>query len=332
MVRYSKETIGIIVILLLTVMVVGSFWAFEVNPDNKATSMKQGDLYCRSSKNCREGLVASVMVLLEASWSFGAQLELGTLICDMERAVGLHTHLEATEDFWIVLALIQEIGMHSFEKKLPTFLSEPVVLDEIDYLVVAGEKNPELTTEPVIPYRVLVEPGLKGSSGEFTNKVEILLSAENGWRQAGFQFVRVSNHHRLEVVLATPTMVDVLCFPLETNGVFSCARGRRAVINWHRWKKGSRSWGKDLAGYRNYLINHEVGHLLGVNHQECPKPGAKAPVMMQQTKSVEDCIPNGFPTRRETAICYKAVRLRHLFTPISELFEHLSSGENPGTI
>ena len=44
-----------------------------------------------------------------------------------------------------------------------------------------------------------------------------------------------------------------------------------------------RSFAGDLANYRRYAVNHEVGHALGHNHaHECLRNGL-APVMMQQT-------------------------------------------------
>jgi hypothetical protein len=98
------------------------------------------------------------------------------------------------------------------------------------------------------------------------------------------------------VLLATPGTVDRICarVGLRTGGIFSCWSGRTAAINARRWHEGARDH-HDLAVYRAYLVNHEVGHGLGYGHVDCPGSGQPAPVMMQQTKSVGACTPNAWP-------------------------------------
>jgi hypothetical protein len=104
------------------------------------------------------------------------------------------------------------------------------------------------------------------------------------------------------VTLASRETTDSLCAPHDTHGRLSCFRGDRAVLNVWRWLEGSRSYGADLAGYRRYLVNHEVGHGLGhASHLPCPRPGRPAPLMMQQTRSVGACKPSPWPTASERA-------------------------------
>ena len=150
-----------------------------------------------------------------------------------------------------------------------------------------------------VKYRVLVEAPLARDAAEFATVVDAVLSSNDGWRAAGVELVAVDRDADVDIVLARPATVDHLCRPLRTGGVLSCSIYRRAVLNALRWKRGAASWGGDVDGYRSYLVNHEVGHLLGVRHQRCPEPGARAPVMMQQTKRVKPCVPNGVPTAYE---------------------------------
>jgi len=68
---------------------------------------------------------------------------------------------------------------------------------------------------------------------------------------------------------------------------------------------GAEDFGTDLATYRLYLINHEVGHFLGWGHVGCPAQGALAPLMMQQSVTTNGCIPNGWPLYERLNSIYK---------------------------
>jgi hypothetical protein len=74
----------------------------------------------------------------------------------------------------------------------------------------------------------------------------------------------------------------------------SCAElgGKQIRINVENWKHGSARSGQDLNGYRQYVISHEMGHILGQDHVKCPGKGHLAPIMIQQTLGLHGCLPN----------------------------------------
>ena len=124
-----------------------------------------------------------------------------------------------------------------------------------------------------------------------------ILNDSRGWinvTDKEFQLVD-SMDSEFEFIFASPEKTDELCFPLETNGIYSCRNEQQIVINIFRWINGAFDFGSDMETYRLYLINHEVGHILGWGHVGCPKEGALAPVMMQQSKSTMGCIAYGWP-------------------------------------
>ena len=165
---------------------------------------------------------------------------------------------------------------------------------------VAGVRGPT-TSRPaaegarLTTYRVEVEGGLPFDADEVAAEVERILSDERGWITRGHLLVREDGPADLRILLAAPTTVDRLCAPLLTRGRLSCRNGANVVLNAWRWHHGAETYGDDLTGYREYLVNHETGHALGYGHLGCPEPGAPAPVMVQQTKTLFGCAPNPWP-------------------------------------
>ncbi|MBO2454702.1 DUF3152 domain-containing protein [Actinomadura barringtoniae] len=164
-------------------------------------------------------------------------------------------------------------------------------------VVPGGAAAPAHSRGTVVRYIVEVERGLPISGAGFAAQVHRVLNDPRSWGHGGrLRFVRVSHGPaRVRVSLTSPDMVDRMCAPLNTAGQLSCGRDGRSVLNARRWGQGAASYGRDLATYREYLINHEVGHLLGHDHRQCPGHGRRAPVMVQQTKSLQGCRPNPWP-------------------------------------
>ena len=144
--------------------------------------------------------------------------------------------------------------------------------------------------------RVEVEQGLAVDGADFADFVLDTLNDQRGWGHGGrMRFARTSGATDLRVVLASPRTSMDLCAPLRTKGTLSCGMNSTAVLTLYRWVRATPDYGDDRAGYRRYLVNHEVGHTLGHHHEKCAGRGTLAPVMMQQTKGLKGCRPNSWP-------------------------------------
>jgi hypothetical protein len=160
--------------------------------------------------------------------------------------------------------------------------------------VVPGS-SPAPGAAPVRTVRVEVEQGLPVDSAAFAAMVMTTLNDPRGWGAHGeVTFARTDGPADLRVVLATPTTVDSMCAPLRTDGEVSCGTNGHAALNFRRWVEATDEFA-DRHQYREYLVNHEVGHLLGHRHESCPGPGQPAPLMQQQSYAVAPCTPNGWP-------------------------------------
>lgn len=145
--------------------------------------------------------------------------------------------------------------------------------------------------------------GRVGPLGEFPRLAQQTLSDARGWRAMGVRFVRVRNGGAFTLWLSQASLVPT--FSSGCSAQWSCRVGRNVIINVERWRHASPAWnaaGRSLRDYRHMVVNHEVGHFLGRGHASCPRRGAPAPVMMQQSKGRDGCRFNPWPTRGELGI------------------------------
>lgn len=148
----------------------------------------------------------------------------------------------------------------------------------------------------LVTYQVEVEREVPLAPARVAATVDRTLRDPRGWTASGeHALARVDSEASVRVLLATPETTDQLCAPLDTGGRLSCRNGNLVVLNAWRWLNGADPYAGDLRNYRRYLVNHEMGHALGNSHEVCPEALALAPVMMQQTKGVGECVPNGWP-------------------------------------
>lgn len=157
--------------------------------------------------------------------------------------------------------------------------------------VVPGTTNP-VGRGQTYRYAVEVEGGIQGvDSAAYARLVDTSLADERSWAGHGDDRLQRVDSGPIDfrVSLVTPMTVRDLCgydIPVETSCYVRAGGASpvdRVVLNLARWVRGDAAYLGDLAAYRIYMVNHEVGHALGHQHSHSCLPGGLAPVMMQQT-------------------------------------------------
>lgn len=159
-------------------------------------------------------------------------------------------------------------------------------------------------TGPLRRYTVEYENGITGiDMNAVASTIEATLGDPRSWTGDGaFSLQRVdSGQIDFRITITSSITVRGLCGyeqQIETS-CFDPTTGR-VVLNDSRWVRGAVAYANDIDTYRRYMINHESGHALGFEHVYTCLPGGKAPVMMQQTISVQAqdgqmCQPNPWP-------------------------------------
>jgi hypothetical protein len=148
--------------------------------------------------------------------------------------------------------------------------------------------TPQAGAGRVFTYTVEVEDGAVVPEGDaaFATAVDATLSDPRSW--VGSHQIAVRR-----VDTGAPDFRVSLSSQLTTRGQCgyelryeaSCWKSdiKRVLINGSRWVRGAGAFDGQLGLYRQYAINHEVGHVFDNRHVPCPANGALAPVMMQQS-------------------------------------------------
>ena len=129
------------------------------------------------------------------------------------------------------------------------------------------------------------------SSVDIAYAVGVYLNHPSGWAAQGHFFEPVNDHEDVHIRLSSPETIQKICGIREN---LSCAElgGKNMYLNADRWFHGASASKLSLVDYRQYMISHEIGHILGYDHEVCSCKGCIAPIMMQQTKGIGECRPN----------------------------------------
>lgn len=142
-------------------------------------------------------------------------------------------------------------------------------------------------------YKVVIHDNIKRSLKNFKKQIHDILTDKRSWK---VKFIQDDINYDFQIILSPATKIGRIC---KFKGL-SCTDMLTNIIyiNNYRWTKGSKASKLSLKDYRIYLINHEVGHVLGFGHLE-PIKGKKVPVMNQQTLGLKGGLPWMWPTKKE---------------------------------
>ncbi|GAA5041422.1 DUF3152 domain-containing protein [Nocardia callitridis] len=148
----------------------------------------------------------------------------------------------------------------------------------------------------VFRYSVDIEDGVDtsgyGGDQSVATLVESTLANPKSWtHDTKFAFLRVDQGDTdFRVSLTSRATTRKSCgFEIPIDSSCYNADLDRVVLSEARWVRGAPAFDGDIGSYRQYQVNHEVGHAIGYHqHQPCEVDGGLAPIMMQQTFGTEN--------------------------------------------
>jgi hypothetical protein len=183
--------------------------------------------------------------------------------------------------------------------KIPS-LEEPAWLQQQNAAEAVARAAATVPISKTVTYSVTSRGVVTANMAEFRAQANATLNDGRGWSRLGVAFEEVASGGMFTLVLSEASQMT--SFSPGCGSEYSCRAGRYVIINQDRWLGATASWnqaGGSLRDYRHMVINHETGHWLGHDHAVCGGVGQPAPVMQQQSISLEGCTFNPWPTAGE---------------------------------
>lgn len=185
----------------------------------------------------------------------------------------------------------------------PPTLEEPAWLQQQNAAEAAQRNAAGAAVTPVsktVTYDVTSKGTIIADMTQFKAQANATLNDARGWARLGVRFQEVASGGMFTLVMSEASQMT--SFSPGCGTEYSCNAGRFVIINQDRWMGATDSWnqaGGSLRDYRHMVVNHETGHWLGHGHAQCGGAGQPAPVMQQQSISLQGCTFNPWPTADE---------------------------------
>lgn len=199
-------------------------------------------------------------------------------------------------DYSAMRQTVSQITLPAIEQ--PDWLKQQLAAEAAAAAAAAGARRAASTV--TVTYDVTTKGAVYASLSEFKLLANQTLNDGRGWSRMNVAFVEVASGGQFTLVLAEASQVPT--YSSGCSADYSCRAGRYVIINQDRWMGATSSWnsaGGTLRDYRHMVVNHETGHWLGHGHQSCGGAGQLAPVMQQQSISLQGCSFNAWPLASE---------------------------------
>lgn len=137
------------------------------------------------------------------------------------------------------------------------------------------------------------------------NLITKTLSDTRGWKKHGYIFHQLmpsvggmyrkdlaKKQRTFHIRLSTNETIHKVC-GFKDLSCASMQNDKNMYMNAKLWIENSENARMHILDYRRYVINHEIGHLLGFYHDTCSKnKDEECSIMYQQTISKGCCKPN----------------------------------------
>jgi len=132
------------------------------------------------------------------------------------------------------------------------------------------------------------------------------LNDRRSWPCSKWTESKVRSRSDWAIVLESQELIDSYPGMKGLSVTFMSEQPRRTFFSYENWSslpnalKGTYT----LKDYRQYLVNHEAGHALGLPHPRRRYATSLVPVMVQQTLGLQGLRPNVWPIDEERGLIF----------------------------